>query len=96
MTDAQTDAREERGNQRLHPRLRFGNRITGLIQALLADPVKVADQLESDLRRGADQKGIAALLEAARVFGNMRGVDLVPRIRDVHSRLKKAGCDLRA
>ena len=91
-----TNVPEEQEDKRVHPRASFGNRTTGLIQALLADPGKVAEDLEADLRKGADVRATAALLSSARVFAKVRGIDLVDRVRDICHRLKKAGFDVRA
>jgi hypothetical protein len=91
MTNAQQAPVTDR---RFHLRGWFGHRTTGLIQALLDDPAKVASDLEADLRKGADARMTGALLAVARVFGDVRGIDLTSRIREVSSRLKSAGFEV--
>ena len=81
-------------DRRSHARGWFGHRATGLIQALLNEPAKVAGDLEAELRSGAKVRVTTALLEVARVFGEVRGIDLTVQIREVLSRLKSAGFEV--
>ena len=84
----------EVSDRRFHLRGWFSHRATELIQALLADPVKVANDLEADLRNGGDAGKTSALLSVARVFGDVRGIDLTSRIREVSDKLRSAGFDV--
>jgi hypothetical protein len=81
-------------DRRFHLRGWFGHRATELIQALLDDPAKAASDLEAELRNGANARITGALLAVARVFGEVRGIDLTPRIKEVSSRLKSAGFEV--
>jgi hypothetical protein len=78
-------------DRRLRERNTYDDRAAGLIQALLTNPVKVANELEADLQSGADPIMTAALLAGARMFGDLRGIDLTGRIAVVVKRLQRVG-----
>src|SRR4051812_33253869 len=64
---------------------------TGLIQKILADPSKAADDLEAEVRTGGDATMMSALLSAAESLGKLRGLDLKPQIAKMRTRLRAAG-----
>jgi len=80
-------SRERRSQPRdLHEKL-----VTATIQSILKDPVHTANDLESDLRAGGDQKAALALLVAAESLASLRGLDIGPQVASIRMQLKKAG-----
>jgi hypothetical protein len=78
------------GERRLRLRNSRESRATTLIQGMLQDPSKAAQDLEAELRGGGDVAVTFALLPVAQSLAALRGVDLSREIAAVRARLKDA------
>ena len=78
-------------DRRSKPRTARESRATGLIQAILSDPAKAADDLEMETRTGGDVTMTLALLEAAESLAQLRGLNLTTQLALVRRRLRGAG-----
>jgi hypothetical protein len=64
---------------------------TTLIQAILTDPSRAANDLRADLTDGGDPEVILALLSAAETLSSLRGVDIGTQVAKVKKQLSKEG-----
>lgn len=84
-------SRKPADDRRDHSRTTDEGRATTLIQAILRDESRAANDLENDLRSGGDVQVIKALLSAAESLASLRGMDLGVQIASVRRHLKRAG-----
>jgi hypothetical protein len=74
--------------RRSRPRTGTENRATGLVQAILGDPVAAGDVLEQDILAGGDPQVVLGLLDAAEAIFRLRGLD-VTKVTGLRQRLKR-------
>jgi hypothetical protein len=84
-------SRKPADDRRDHSRTMDEGRATTLIQAILRDETRAANDLENDLRSGGDAQVVKALLAAAESLASLRGMDLGVQIASVRRHLKRAG-----
>jgi hypothetical protein len=81
----------ERKERRSKPRTAHQHRATALIQTILVDPRRAADELERDLRAGGDRDEVFSLLSAAETLAHVRGLDLGAQVALVRGHLREKG-----
>jgi hypothetical protein len=69
----------------------YENQATGLVEKILKDPAKAADELESNIRTTGDVTMVSALISAAASLAILRGIDLKNHVAAVRKRLRDAG-----
>ena len=83
-----------RPDRRARSRDSYDNSVTGLVQAILRDPARVAANLEDDLLLGADPRVVLALLSAAEGLTRIRGVEIGTAVAAIRKRiLSRVGPD---